>query len=126
MNEEKKPDFEKISPTAFMTCLARQFSGIPYSREIAERAIIQHSPYLPLLLESRYRAINRQAERQNITQVLELASGFLPRGMQMTLDPQITFIESDLPETIAAKRKLCESIIEGRTNLHFVFSLSAI
>lgn len=112
-------DFERISPTAFMTCLARQFSGIPYSRRIAEKTLIQRSPYLPLLVESRYRAIDQAAKNRGYTQVFELASGFLPRGLEMTDDPGTVFIETDLPGVIAAKREICAEIGGARPNLRF-------
>ena len=112
-------DFARISPTAFMTCLARQFSGIPYSRQIAEKTLIQRSPYLPLLVESRYKAIDQAARSRGCSQVLELASGFLPRGLEMTDAPGTLFIESDLPDVIKAKRELCSGIAGARPNLRF-------
>lgn len=119
MSELQKSDFDKISPTAFITSLARQFTGIPYSKELAGLVTEQRVKNLPLILESRYRAVNRAAAGFPITQILELASGFLPRGLEFSSDPAITFIESDLPEMIRHKELLIQKMGEERSNLHY-------
>src|SRR5262249_24904556 len=70
-------------------------------------------------LEARYKAIDRALVEYRPTQVLELASGFLPRGLEMSLDPRLTFVESDLPEVIQAKQQLVRTLAGDRPNLHF-------
>ncbi len=60
------------------------------------------------------------AQYEEITQVLELASGLLPRGMTLSYNPNITFIETDLPAIIGCKRQLVQQLIGERPNLHFV------
>jgi hypothetical protein len=118
MNEVQTSDFDKISRTAFMTSLARQFTDIPYSKELADLVTAQRVTYLPVILEARYKAINRISSEYQITQFLELASGFLPRGLEFTSDSKVTFVESDLPEIIEQKRQMVE-LIGDRQNLHF-------
>lgn len=119
MGEVQQSNFDKISPTAFITSLARQFTDIPYSKELAELVTEQKVTNLPLILESRYKAINRAAAQYPITQILELASGFLPRGLDFSSRSEITFIESDLPELIGHKESLIQKMGQERKNLHF-------
>src|SRR5262249_45684894 len=104
MDHSSPADFNKISPTAFMTSLARQFTDIPYSKEMAELVTEQRVTGLPLILESRYKAINKVAEKYSFKQILELASGFLTRGLEFTVNPEIIFIESDLHQMIEHKK----------------------
>ncbi len=127
-------DFDKISPTALMTAQARGFSYIPYSREIADlshaeaavQQVLGQDQENPLLLglaalvEARYKAIEQVRTHFSTSQILELASGLLPRGMIASQDPEITFIESDLPEMIQRKRQLAQQLIGERSNLHFL------
>ncbi|WP_193198431.1 class I SAM-dependent methyltransferase [Nostoc sp. MG11] len=125
-------DFDKIVLTAFMVSLARQFTDIPYAKELAQLIETQRLVELPqqqnkgtnVLLtarvEARYKAINQVMAQYQITQILELASGLLPRGLFISSNPNITFIESDLPTMIHCKQRLVEQIIGERPNLHFL------
>lgn len=127
-------DFDKISATAFLTAYARQFTDIPYSKEIAQLtnaiATVQQFPDqeqmnlivagLAVLLEGRYKAIERVRSQFHATQILELASGLLPRGMILSQHKEITFIESDLPAMIQQKQQLAQQLVGERPNLHFL------
>jgi len=128
-------DFDKISPTAILVAYARQFSDIPYSKEIAEltNALTRANQIwnyqqeeqvgtigLAALIEGRYKTIEQVRARFLGTQILELASGLLPRGMIATQDPAITFIESDLPGMIQQKQPLIKQLIGDRPNLHLL------
>ena len=116
-----QPDaFDQISQTAFMTSLARQFTDIPYAKEIARLIEAQRTARFAVLLEARFKAINQMMKQYSITQILELASGFLPRGLTMSADPRITFIESDLPAMIRNKEQLAQRLIGERANLRFL------
>src|SRR5262245_31728302 len=112
--------FEQISQTAFMTSLARQFTDIPFAKEIARVIEAQRAARFAVILEARYKAINQMMSEYPMTQILELASGFLPRGLTMSADPQITFIESDLPAMIRNKEQLAQQLVGDRPNLHFL------
>jgi len=130
--------FEKISPTSLMLAYARQFTDIPYSQELsqlvnAEAFINQldaavekfqgHKLDRPLetaaLFEARYKGINQLIAEFSSQQILELASGLLPRGMTFSEDSDNVFIESDLPAVIVQKQQLVEQLIGNRSNLHF-------
>jgi len=112
--------FEQISQTAFMTSLARQFTDIPYTKEIARFVEAQRAARFAVILEARYKAINQMMKQYPFTQILELASGFLPRGLTLSADPQITFIESDLPVMVRNKEQLAQQLVGTRPNLHFL------
>ncbi|MBW4688762.1 MAG: class I SAM-dependent methyltransferase [Komarekiella atlantica HA4396-MV6] len=132
MTKIQASDFDKIVLTAFMVSLARQFTDIPYAKELAQLIETQRLVELPqqqnqgtsVLLtarvEARYKAINQVMAQYQITQILELASGLLPRGLFMSSNPNITFIESDLPTIINCKQQLVEQLIGERPNLHFL------
>jgi len=130
--------FDKISPTALMVAYARQFTDIPYSKELSElvnaEAFVEqletaveqfqgHKLDRPVetaaLFEARYKGINQLIAEFSSKQVLELASGLLPRGMTFSEDSDNVFIESDLAAMIAQKQQLVEHLIGNRSNLHF-------
>jgi O-methyltransferase involved in polyketide biosynthesis len=123
--------FEKISPTAFMVAHLRQFTDIPYSKEIAQlidaENIVEElfdkkveKPFeLAVLIEGRYKAINQLIHEFKPYQIIELASGLLPRGMIMSSNGNITFVESDLPTMISRKEQLVKQLVGKRPNLHF-------
>ncbi len=125
-------DFNKISPTALLVAYARQFSNIPYTKEVAEltdaAATVkqfgerqQEQPIVAAaLIEARYKVIEQVMARFNGMQILELASGLLPRGMIRSQNPDITFIESDLSGMIHRKEQLVQQLIGDRSNLHFL------
>jgi O-methyltransferase involved in polyketide biosynthesis len=123
--------FEKISPTALLVAYARQFTDIPYAAAIAQQVnaeavlnqfeIGDQNPLMPMgaLIEARYKAVNRLIAKFDHAQVLELASGLLPRGMVMTQDSSLTYIESDLSAMLAQKKTLAQHLVGDRINLHY-------
>ncbi|MGH8000550.1 MAG: class I SAM-dependent methyltransferase [Brasilonema sp.] len=125
-------DHDKIIHTAFIVSKARQFTDIPYAKELAQLVETQgfvelsepqnqdKSALLTARVEARYKAINQVMAQYQIAQVLELASGLLPRGVFMSCHPNITFIESDLPRMIRCKQQLVEQLVGERLNLHFL------
>jgi O-methyltransferase involved in polyketide biosynthesis len=124
-------DFSKISPTALLTAFVRQFSGLPYTKEIADLTDAlatvkkfvseeQSNSNIFALIEGRYKSLDRVCERFLSNQFLELASGLLPRGAIFSADPAVVFIESDLPAILQQKKDLMAEIIGRRDNLHFL------
>ena len=125
-------NFDKISPTALLVAYARQFSDIPYAKEIAEltnaeatvNQFVSKGQQQPIsvaaLIEARYKTIEQVRTQFKATQILELASGLLPRGMLLSQNPEITYIESDLPEMVQRKQQLVQQLIGERFNLHFL------
>jgi O-methyltransferase involved in polyketide biosynthesis len=123
--------FDAISSTALLVTYARQFSDIPFTTEFAQLIDVQtvleqfalQRPeeilLLAALIEARYKAIDWAIAQTENKQIIELASGLLPRGMVMSQDPGITFVESDLPIMIHLKQQLVSQMVEQPSNLHF-------
>jgi len=132
MTQVQLSPFDKISSSALIVAYARQFTDIPYSKEFSQMSgapvMIDHinktaSPVpqeLPVLIEGRYKAIDHVMAQFSSTQILEIASGLLPRGMLMSQNPDNVFIESDLPVMISHKRHMVKHLIGDRPNLHFL------
>ena len=124
--------FDKISPTALMVAHVRQFTDIPYSKEIAQlvnaqavvEQLLENSSNRPVevgvYIEGRYKFINKLIAQSQATQIIELASGLQPRGMIMTENPDIIFVESDLPGILTQKQELVQKLIGNRPNYKFI------
>lgn len=117
-----------VSSTAWMTAHKRTFTDIPYSKEIfleleklRKNDIPEEykTPELTPQIEARYKLINRLLRESGIKQVLEIASGLSSRGLEMTENPEFTYVELDLPVILKQKQVIVESIAEERANLHF-------
>lgn len=132
-------DHENISPTAKLVAYWRKFSDIPYSQDIASLFNTeevfkdkfvglndddQENNALAAFLELRYKSILHEIKKSAIKQVLEFASGISLRGLSMTEDKTITYVETDLPLITKEKIKVVKSMMEkhriaGRENLFF-------
>jgi len=110
--------FDKISYTALGVAYARSLSDIPYCSEIADicgasalsEAERQVYAALAPYFEVRFKAINRLVARESISNVLELASGLSPRGLIMADDPNVYYIETDLPAILDTKKRLLAAL----------------
>jgi O-methyltransferase involved in polyketide biosynthesis len=130
--------FERISLTARLAAWMRQFSDIPFAAEVARRlharetfeALLREHDmepedllwYAPVF-EGRYRAVERAIRESGAAEVLELASGLSLRGLAMTADPTLTYVESDLPELTEEKAALVAELrrdmaLPDHGNLH--------
>lgn len=124
---------EKLGPTAWVVAYQRTLGNIKYAQEIFDEL----SPLIALAdqkqrdyfdkskmsrhtlrLEARYKLINQILEEQKSAQIFEIAAGLSPRGLAMTQDnPNLTYVELDLPEMINEKRKIL-SQIAAKINLN--------
>lgn len=117
--------YSRISVTAKIAAYYRQFSDIPFAAEAArridangafERILHEHGLsrekltfYAPMF-EARYKSITELIRKSGASQVLELASGYSLRGLDLTLTRPIRYVEADLPEVIETKRGLLEEL----------------
>ena len=122
MNHAK--DHNLISPTAKWVAYYRQFSDLPFAREIAEatdaEATIQQafaSSNLasvwrtgPIFTEARYKSIAAAIQKLGITQVLEFACGLSFRSLFMAQNPEMVYVETDLPGMMASREDVITSI----------------
>src|ERR1041385_2394452 len=123
--------FEKVGVTAQLAAYMRQFSDIPFAGDVAEllhsrevfEALLQgHEMRLDDLLwyapifEVRYKSVTAAIPRSGCRQVLELASGLAMRGLAMSQDADVNYIESDLTSISAEKAHLI-AILHARYSL---------
>jgi len=140
MESERYNQHERISPTAWIVARQRTLTDIPYSQEVfdelqrimkATRSAEEmkkledlFEPEITPFMEARVRLVNRLLKERGAKQILELAAGFSQRGMEMTQNPAITFVEMDLPGIIKEKKGIMETLVASskispRPNLHF-------
>jgi O-methyltransferase involved in polyketide biosynthesis len=134
LDKKAERSFEKISPTAWSVAWRRTFTDIPYSKEVFEQFkqmhaignndsldVMRGSDMAPLF-EARYKLSNKLLRQSGISQVLELAAGLTPRGLELTRDPAITYAELDLPNMVREKKRILEGILgkETRPNLYLM------
>jgi O-methyltransferase involved in polyketide biosynthesis len=126
-------DTSKIKATNLGPCYARSFSDIPLSRELskavgADRAYqlfwkgVSPVEIVATMMEARHKAIDVLVKRSDIKQIVELAAGWTPRGMTMTEDPDVNYVETDqdLAE-IEQKKAIARKLLgKERPNLHTV------
>src|SRR5581483_4874172 len=62
------------------------------------------------LFEARFRAVSRLVEEKQATQVLELAAGLSPRGMELA-QRGVVYVEADLAESTTLKREVVTAIL---------------
>jgi len=122
---KSKGSHEMISPTAWTVAYRRTFSDIPYSKEIyqeLEKNLVKNNiPNLPdeykflamaPLFEARHKLINKLVTAENNYQILDIAAGLTPRGLEMTRNKNITYLEVDLPKIIKQKRLIVKEILK--------------
>jgi O-methyltransferase involved in polyketide biosynthesis len=116
---------EKISITAKLSAYYRRFSDIAFASEVAtlidaESAFAalardygldreQLASYAPMF-EARYKSVGELIRKSGATQILELACGYSMRGLDLTRNGMLDYVETDLSGVIAAKQDLLDEI----------------
>lgn len=115
-------DFSSISPSAKWMVLLKGHTSIPYAREVAE--LLEYpAKYVPdfkkkdftfwastLGLERRYWSINELLNDLKTKNILELSSGYSFRCLEYTQQKGLHYIDTDLPDVIAAKNRIIFSL----------------
>jgi O-methyltransferase involved in polyketide biosynthesis len=117
-------DHSRISFTAKIVAYYRQFTDIPFAEETARRIgadeafteLVRAHGLDPAMLrfyaiafEARYKSIGRLLREAATTQVLELASGFSLRGLDLA-QRGFRYVEMDLAGVVAEKRLLLNEV----------------
>jgi O-methyltransferase involved in polyketide biosynthesis len=118
-------DSSLISVTAKVAAYYRQFSDIPFAAEVAgrigaddafDRILREHGLerdkltfYAPMF-EARYKSITQLILESGAPQVLELASGYSLRGLDLTRSSTIRYVETDLRDVVALKLGLLQDV----------------
>ena len=138
-SDKQDQSYERISPTAWFVAYQRTLSDIPFSQEIflelqetiestrsaeTEDLKKQMKPFEGTpVWEARFKIVNHLLKTRSINQIIEIAAGVSPRGLEMTKNPSVRYVEIDLPKVIQEKKVIIErliakSITSKRPNLH--------
>lgn len=120
--EQTGRDFSTISPSAKSLLLLKGLTSIPFAREAA-RLMTEPEAYEPdytlrdaslwgrvLHFEARYWSIGQLMNEMNPRNILELSSGYSLRGLDTSLNNPVHYIDTDLPDVIAAKQIFLEQL----------------
>src|SRR5690348_6468099 len=129
-------DFRRVSVTALIPAFARgEYTTIPWAREMlavlrGRGATVPDGPWREYgayasIFDARFRAVTRLVEQKAATQVLELAAGFSPRGVELA-SRGIVYVEADLAESITLKRDVVTALLGSVPNNLHLCAASAI
>lgn len=118
-------DYTTISPSARGLLLMKSLTNIPFIRQAAvsmfgpattnaAKARLAEPTFLPRLIhfEQRYWSIDEVLGHYPVNNILEISSGFSFRGLSMaSQNPNLTYIDTDLPEVIGNKLAIVDDII---------------
>jgi len=120
-------DFNAISPSAKGLLLTKAITTIPFATEAAAllwgvdqlknkvRERVSKESFIWLLhFENRYRTIDSLLTPLKNSNVLEIASGFSFRGLQVCIQDEITYFDTDLPDSISTKQQVVDQLIEQK------------
>ncbi|MEJ2251955.1 MAG: hypothetical protein P8Y97_20130, partial [Candidatus Lokiarchaeota archaeon] len=125
MNNSFNSTFSSISPSAKSLLLTKALTSIPFVKEVIEimrhhntLQISQEKEFTTSLIlrlihfETRYWSIDKALSEVDIKNILEIASGFSFRGLDLCRNPKIHYIDTDLPNLIEKKIILMEELIK--------------
>jgi O-methyltransferase involved in polyketide biosynthesis len=135
-NSTSDNDHSRISPTAKITAYWRSLSDIPFSKEIAEAVgaeqtareilgdrIVEMGSISPAMFEVRYKSINYGLKKSGINNIMELASGLSPRGLEIVSNGGI-YVGTDLPYMYSESSPVINAIADRSrvpmNNLHLM------
>ena len=137
MKEQK--DYNSISPSAEYLVRLKAFTTIPFAKEAATLLIHdtgelgsinpEHQntkAFFRWLIhfENRYRTVENLLRNTHPQRILEISSGYSFRGLAWCFEQPVHFIDTDLPDLVAAKNKLIPLLAAGRnTPMKGVFEL---
>jgi hypothetical protein len=124
---------DAIIPTADYMAYFRGLSDIPYAQEIsqiigAEKTARQvlgdafsEMSFIAVAAEVRHKKINFYIEQSPYINILEFAVGRSPRGLQLTANPAITYVATDLAASLQTYTEIMHTLMRRhalkRTNL---------
>jgi hypothetical protein len=120
-------NFNTISPSAKWILLLKGHTNIPFARETAELIELPEKFTTnfdnndlsfwarTLHFEYRYRSIDHLLADIPIKNILELSSGFSFRGLDLTRQKNVYYIDTDLPDMIDRKKELIKDLTGGDT-----------
>jgi hypothetical protein len=116
--------FDSISPSARALLLIKSLTRIPFAKEAA--ALICGAESVSLIgsklsspdflkrlihFETRYWSIDSALAEIDLKNILEFSSGFSFRGLSICENPQIQYLDTDLPGIINIKKEIVSTLI---------------
>jgi O-methyltransferase involved in polyketide biosynthesis len=125
-NTPSERDYNTISPSAKWVLLMKGHTNIPFARQTAE--LIEYpEKFNPdftktdlgfwgrtMHFEMRYLSIDQLLSDIPIHNIIELSSGFSFRGLDFTINKDVHYIDTDLPDMIAKKKDLVDQLTPGQ------------
>lgn len=121
-----KSTFDSISPSAKSLLLTKAFTNIPFAKEAIELIWREDSPqfaqeYLSSLefilrlihFETRYWSIDKALSEIGIKNILEFSSGYSFRGLSLCKNPEVLYIDTDLPLLLENKKLLVQELAKN-------------
>jgi hypothetical protein len=128
-------DFSSISPSAYGLLMMKGQTTIPYAREasallknVSKGQDMFNSDFglgaanywiTVMHFESRYWSIDQLLDDQGFTNILELSSGFSFRGLALSRNHPVFYIDTDLPGVIAGKQRFVDALTAGSAPGHY-------
>jgi hypothetical protein len=112
-------DFTSISPSAKWILLLKAHTKIPYALEAAKVIDPKFTPDfnkdirfwgITFHFENRYWSIDQLMKDLNAINFLELSSGFSFRGLDLTQQKKVHYIDTDLPEMVETKKEITAAL----------------
>lgn len=102
-------NYSKISPTAKITAYWKSLTDIPYAKEISDTIEAEKGArqvlgdnlsvmeyFSSVIMEVRYKAINAGLQEKQVNNIIELACGLSPRGLELASNNK-KYVGTDLP-----------------------------
>ncbi len=109
--------FDSISPSAKSLMLTKALTTIPFAKEAVELIWSDNSPQFTqerlssiefilrlIHFETRYWSIDEALSEIGIKNILEFSSGYSFRGLSLCKNPEIFYIDTDLPQLLEGKK----------------------
>jgi hypothetical protein len=123
MDPPEASEFDSISPSARSLLFTKALTAIPFMKEAAELISGEQGPHIArerlastkfilrlIHFEIRYWSINEGLSAAGITNILEFSSGYSFRGLSLCENPDVHYVDTDLPQLMATKRILVEGL----------------
>ncbi|MFX1337770.1 MAG: hypothetical protein ACFFDK_04105 [Promethearchaeota archaeon] len=121
--------FDSISPSARSLLLTKSLTTIPFAKEAVDILWNENPPQFTqeklnsnrfilrcIHFETRYWSIDEALSKLGIKNILEFSSGFSFRGLSQCKNPEIHYIDTDLPQLIENKKKIVQELANKYCN----------
>jgi len=131
--QNRDKNFSKVIKTSKGAAYLRGLSTIPFASEISSQIEAKSAHYQIMgknaestksyaaIIEARYKNINSVIRKYRFCSILELASGFSPRSLELSKNKKVVYVDTDLPILIKEKKNIFLKIAgKYRPSLFFI------